>query len=380
MTRALIVVDTQVDFCEGGSLPVTGGNAVAGRIAELLAADHGYDHVVATRDHHIDPGSHFSESPDWVDSWPPHCVVGTPGAELHAAVAGYGFEAIFDKGEYAAAYSGFEGSSDGVSLADWLVDRSVTTVDVCGLTTDYCVRATALDAAADGFAVTVLLDLTAAVAPDRLEPVLDEFAAAGVAVPGATGHATGRTMAWADGAWTNPPAAVNEAGAALQVTAVEGSDAWRHTAYGFVHDTEHALLAPLAVGQAVEVRLRTTFTGEFDQAGVFVRADDEHWVKAGLEFADGVLNLGAVVTLERSDWSVAPVDWNGREVTVRVSRSVESLTIRAKVDGEPFRLVRVAPFSGRTVTAGPFLCAPTRAGFTATFLSWDLVPADASLH
>lgn len=384
MTRALIVVDTQVDFCEGGSLAVSGGTAVAGRIAELLAGDHGYDHVVATRDHHIDPGTHFSETPDWVDSWPPHCVVGTPGAELHAAVAAYGFEAVFDKGEYAAAYSGFEGRSDGVSLADWLVDRSVTAVDVCGLATDYCVRATALDAATDGFAVTVLLDLTAAVAPERLGAVLDEFAAAGVAlapdVPGATAHAAGRRMAWTDGAWTTPPAAVVEAGAGLEVTAVEGSDAWRHTAYGFVHDTEHALLAPLSVGQAVEVRLRTTFTGEFDQAGVFVKADDEHWVKAGLEFADGVLNLGAVVTLERSDWSVAPVDWNGREVTVRVSRSVESLTVRAKVDDEPYRLVRVAPFVGRGVTAGPFLCAPTRAGFTATFLSWKIVPADSSLH
>jgi regulation of enolase protein 1 (concanavalin A-like superfamily)/nicotinamidase-related amidase len=384
MSRALIVVDTQVDFCEGGSLAVAGGTAVAGQIAGLLAGDHGYDHVVATRDHHIDPGDHFSATPDWVDSWPPHCVVGTPGAELHAAVAGYGFEAVFDKGEYAAAYSGFEGRSNGVALADWLVDRSVTAVDVCGLTTDYCVRATALDAAADGFAVTVLLDLTAAVVPERLGPILDEFTAAGVilapAVPGVAGHAVGRRLAWDEGTWTNPPAAVAETGEALEVTAIEGSDAWRHTAYGFVHDTEHALLAPLAVGQAVEVRLRTTFTGEFDQAGVFVKADNEHWVKAGLEFADGVLNLGAVVTIERSDWSVAPVDWNGREVTVRVSRSVESLTIRAKVDGEPFRLVRVAPFSGRTVTAGPFLCAPTREGFTATFLSWEIVPADASLH
>jgi nicotinamidase/pyrazinamidase len=383
MSRALIVVDTQVDFCEGGSLAVTGGSAVADRIAGLLAGDHGYDHVVATRDHHIDPGDHFSATPDWVDSWPPHCVVGTPGAELHSAVVGYGFDAVFDKGEYAAAYSGFEGRSDGVGLADWLVDRNVTAVDVCGLTTDYCVRATALDAAADGFAVTVLLDLTAAVAPARLGTVSDELAAAGVAlvpaVPGA-GQAAGRRMAWADGVWTTPPVAAVEAGETLEVTAVEGSDAWRHTAYGFVHDTEHALLASLSVGQAVEVRLRTTFTGEFDQAGVFVKADDEHWVKAGLEFADGVLNLGAVVTLERSDWSVAPVDWNGREVTVRVSRSVESLTIRAKVDDEPFRLVRVAPFAGRRVSAGPFLCAPTRAGFTATFLSWDIVPADASLH
>jgi regulation of enolase protein 1 (concanavalin A-like superfamily)/nicotinamidase-related amidase len=384
MTRALIVVDTQLDFCEGGSLAVAGGAAVAARIADLLAGDHGYDHVVATRDHHIDPGAHFSAAPDFVDSWPPHCVVGTPGAELHPGIAGFGFAAVFDKGEYAAAYSGFEGRSAGVSLADWLVDRSVTAVDICGLTTDYCVRATALDAVADGFAVTVLLDLTAAVAPQRVEEVLDEFAAAGVvltsSLPGAVGHSGRTRVAWNDGTWTNPPAAVAGVGDALEVTAVEGSDAWRHTAYGFVHDSEHALLAPLAVGQAIEVRLNTTFSGQFDQAGIMVRADAEHWVKAGLEFADGVLNLGAVVTDERSDWSVAPVDWNGREVTLRISRATESLTIRAKVDDQPFRLVRVAPFAGRVVAAGPFVCAPTRAGFTATFLSWELAPADASLH
>lgn len=381
MTRALIVVDTQIDFCEGGSLAVADGSAVAGRIAELLAGGNAYDHVVATRDHHIDPGTHFSATPDYIDSWPVHCVAGTPGAELHPALAGVSFEAVFDKGEYAAAYSGFEGRSGGVSLADWLVDRKVTSVDVGGIATDHCVRATALDAVRDGFAVTVLLDLTAAVSPDRLPTVLEELAGAGVTLRQSKDRpAEDRRVEWAEGSWTNQPAEVTVAGDILEVTAVAGSDAWRHTSYGFVHDSEHALLAPLAVGQAVEVRLQTTFTGQFDQAGVMVRADAEHWVKAGLEFADGVLNLGAVVTLERSDWSVAPVDWNGRAVTVRVSRSAESLTIRAWVDDEPSQLVRVAPFVDGDVTAGPFLCAPTRAGFTARFLSWELVPADASLH
>ncbi|MFN8137315.1 MAG: DUF1349 domain-containing protein [Propionicimonas sp.] len=189
-----------------------------------------------------------------------------------------------------------------------------------------------------------------------------------------------RRVAWTEGAWTHPPVAVEADGDALAVTAVEGSDAWRHTAYGFVHDDEHTLLAPLEVGEAVEVVIETTFTGEFDQAGVFVRADDETWMKAGLEFADGALNLGAVVTLGRSDWSVAPVDWNGRRVTVRVSRGEDALVVRARVDDEPFRLVRVAPFPAGPASAGPFLCAPTRAGFTARFLDWRLTDADASLH
>jgi nicotinamidase/pyrazinamidase len=182
-TRALVVVDVQRDFCEGGSLEVSGGAGVAAAISELLTGPHGYAHVVATRDHHIDPGAHFSASPDFVDSWPPHCVVGTDGVELHDALTFRDFEAVFDKGEYAAAYSGFEGrSADGEALADWLSARGVDQVDVCGIATDYCVRATALDSARAGFATTVLLPLTAAVAPDRLPDALTALSGAGVVV------------------------------------------------------------------------------------------------------------------------------------------------------------------------------------------------------
>ena len=116
MTRALIVVDVQNDFCEGGSLAVAGGIAVAGAITEHLRTAAGeYAHVVATRDHHIDPGHHFAEQPDFLDTWPAHCVVGTDGVELHAALDREPLQAIFDKGEYAAAYSGFEGNADGVA-------------------------------------------------------------------------------------------------------------------------------------------------------------------------------------------------------------------------------------------------------------------------
>ena len=181
MTSALIVVDVQNDFCEGGSLAVAGGADVAQRIAELIGADHGYDQVVATRDHHVDPGDHFAEQPDFVDSWPAHCVAHTEGAQHHPSLDRAAFAAIFDKGEYAAAYSGFEGTSaDGVPLADWLRDRGVDRVDVCGIATDYCVKATALDAAHNGFATTLLLDLTAAVNPAAVERVIVELAEAGV--------------------------------------------------------------------------------------------------------------------------------------------------------------------------------------------------------
>ena len=180
--NALIVVDVQNDFCEGGSLAVAGGAEVGRQVAELIAGDHHYDHVIATRDHHLDPGDHFSDQPDYVDSWPVHCVAGTAGAELHPNLAGARFEAVFDKGEYAAAYSGFEGRSQGEPLADWLRDRGIVAVDVCGIATDYCVRATALDAAREGFTTTLLLDLTAAVAPANVEDVAVELAGAGVAI------------------------------------------------------------------------------------------------------------------------------------------------------------------------------------------------------
>jgi nicotinamidase/pyrazinamidase len=183
--KALIVVDVQRDFCEGGSLAVAGGAAVAAKISELLSGDHGYSHVVATRDHHIDPGAHFSEHPDFVDSWPRHCVVGTGGVEFHDALTYRDFDSVFDKGEHAAAYSGFEGKNDaGEALADWLTERGVGSVDVCGIATDYCVRATALDAAAAGFGTSVLLEMTAAVAPDRLPASLAALDSAGVRVTG----------------------------------------------------------------------------------------------------------------------------------------------------------------------------------------------------
>ncbi|MET8969370.1 isochorismatase family protein [Streptomyces hydrogenans] len=194
MHRALIVVDVQNDFCEGGSLAVTGGADVAAAITELVgeAAGSVYRHVVATRDHHIDPGAHFApdgEAPDYVDSWPRHCVAGTEGVGFHPnfapAVAGGAVQAVFDKGAYAAAYSGFEGRDEnGETLAGWLRERDVTEVDVVGIATDHCVRATALDAAREGFRVHVLLDLTAGVARDTTDRALAQLREAGVVLTG----------------------------------------------------------------------------------------------------------------------------------------------------------------------------------------------------
>jgi nicotinamidase/pyrazinamidase len=183
VTRALLVVDVQNDFCEGGSLAVTGCSAVAAAITGHLRSSD-YAHVVATRDHHVDPGGHFAEQPDYLDTWPAHCVAGTAGAELHPALDRAPLEAVFDKGEYAAAYSGFEGRADGVALADWLRERGVDAVDIAGIATDHCVRATALDAVAEGFAVRVLLHLTAGVAEASTDAALEQLRAAGVELAG----------------------------------------------------------------------------------------------------------------------------------------------------------------------------------------------------
>jgi nicotinamidase/pyrazinamidase len=186
MHRALIVVDVQNDFCEGGSLAVAGGADVAASVTDLIGEAAGsYRHVVATRDHHIDPGDHFSADPDFVTSWPVHCVAGTEGVGFHPnfapAVASGAVDAVFDKGAYAAAYSGFEGRDEnGSGLADWLRQRGVAEVDVVGIATDHCVRATALDAAREGFTTRVLLALTAGVSAPTTERALGEMRAAGV--------------------------------------------------------------------------------------------------------------------------------------------------------------------------------------------------------
>jgi nicotinamidase/pyrazinamidase len=189
--RALILVDVQNDFCEGGSLAVAGGAEVARRIStHVLGRLNEYAAVVATADWHEDPGGHFAEHPDFVDSWPPHCLIGTDGALFHPAAepAFKHVEAIFRKGEHAAAYSGFEGlAKEGdrrIGVAEWMRDRTIKQVTIVGIATDHCVRATALDAVREGFETTVLLDLTAGVARQSTDAALASMREAGVRLVG----------------------------------------------------------------------------------------------------------------------------------------------------------------------------------------------------
>lgn len=187
MSRALFIIDVQNDFTEGGALGVDGGAAVAASITEYLA-EHGerYDLVVASRDWHNpddDNGGHFAAAPDFVTSWPKHCMAGTPGAEYHPALDTARVDVHIRKGQGVPAYSIFEGTDDeGTSIAEVLERHGVTDVDVAGIATDYCVRASALDAIEHGRHVRVLRDLIAGVAAESSEAAIAELGHAGAAI------------------------------------------------------------------------------------------------------------------------------------------------------------------------------------------------------
>jgi regulation of enolase protein 1 (concanavalin A-like superfamily) len=189
-------------------------------------------------------------------------------------------------------------------------------------------------------------------------------------------------LPWSAGEWTHPPISATEHGEDLLVTAAEGSDAWRLTCYGFIHDSEHALLASFPSDSGMEVEFTASFSHQFDQAGIFVRVSPERWVKAGVEFADERPHVGAIVTNERSDWSLSPVpDWLGKRVLIRVSWVGDALTIRARAEHGSFQLVRVLPFEpGLDTFAGPYICAPTRAGLTVPFHAWRTTEPDRGPH
>ncbi|QLL23828.1 DUF1349 domain-containing protein [Actinobacteria bacterium IMCC25003] len=190
-----------------------------------------------------------------------------------------------------------------------------------------------------------------------------------------------KTIAWSEGTWTREPVSLLQDGAVLTVEAAAESDWWRTTSYGFIHDDGHALVKEFPNESAIEVSFILDYTEQFDQAGIFITADNENWIKAGVEFCDGCPQVGAVVTQRNSDWSVAPVaEWMNKEVTVRVSRSGDAVTVRAGINGD-LRLVRVAPLDpSRTWSAGPMFCAPTRAGLKISFTKWSEGPADSELH
>jgi regulation of enolase protein 1 (concanavalin A-like superfamily) len=183
------------------------------------------------------------------------------------------------------------------------------------------------------------------------------------------------------GTWLNPPVTTELTGDGFAVTAKEHSDFWRTTSYGFIHDTGHVLLNDFPQGSAIEASWILDYDHQFDQAGLMAFADSERWIKAGVEYADGAPQLGAVVTDVVSDWSVAPVNsWMNKEVHLRLSRSGDALTIRARCEG-PWQLVRLAPLDPqREWKVGIHLASPTRSGLTVRFTHLATGPADIDLH
>ncbi|MFM2024917.1 MAG: hypothetical protein RLZZ56_930 [Actinomycetota bacterium] len=183
------------------------------------------------------------------------------------------------------------------------------------------------------------------------------------------------------GNWLNEPENVTTIGSSLFVTAKENSDFWRTTSYGFIHDSGHALLNEFPQNSSVELTWRLNYREQFDQAGLLIWANEENWTKAGIEFADGAPQLGAVVTRTVSDWSVAPVSgWMEKDVQLRVSRSGDALTIRARCEGD-WQLVRLAPLDPKLDwKIGLHVASPSRAGLTVEFLNIKTGPADEALH
>ena len=187
---------------------------------------------------------------------------------------------------------------------------------------------------------------------------------------------------WEAGTWLNPPLAAEEQGDDLLVSALPGSDFWQGTFYGFDRDSGHALLAPFAPGQAVEVSFVVDYDVLYDQAGLLVRVDERTWVKAGVEISDGVPQLAAVVTHGLSDWSTAAMPgWAGRVVTLRASWDKDALILRARAEHEPWQMLRLTPFpAASAAAAGPYCCAPEREGLRVRFTGWQVGDADAALH
>ena len=190
-----------------------------------------------------------------------------------------------------------------------------------------------------------------------------------------------KEIPWSQGVWLNPPVNTVEVNSQLKVTTIHESDFWRNTSYGFVHDSGHALLTEFPAHSSMEVSFMLDYSGQFDQAGIIVHSDSQHWIKAGVESADGFPQVGAVVTSINSDWSLAPVvHWFGKEVTVRASRTTDALTIRARC-GEDDQLIRVAPIDASlSWSAGPHCASPVSTSLEVTFTRWTHGDADLALH
>jgi regulation of enolase protein 1 (concanavalin A-like superfamily) len=193
-----------------------------------------------------------------------------------------------------------------------------------------------------------------------------------------------RTLDWAELGWHNPPVSAVQGPGGLQVVTGEKTDFWRRTSYGFIHDDGHLLAAPMPSEAAIEVTFEAAYQAPFDQAGLMLRADEETWLKTGVELSDGRLWASVVVTAGTSDWSLAPLpdDLARSALVFRASRRGDAVTVRYRGEASrDWQLLRVAHLSpDAVVEAGPMCCSPSRAGLSVRFESVRLGPPEEQLH
>lgn len=178
-----------------------------------------------------------------------------------------------------------------------------------------------------------------------------------------------------DGVWLNEPERWTAQGDSLDIVTDKATDFWRKTHYGFCRDSGHFLGFRTAQAFTAELRVQCDFQALYDQAGIMVRVDAEHWVKAGIEFSDGRAMLSSVLTSGQSDWATAPYEHDAGDFWMRVTVADDVLRLQASADGKVWPLVRLAPFTiAQSYWVGPMACTPERAGLPVTFTGFSLKP------
>lgn len=181
--------------------------------------------------------------------------------------------------------------------------------------------------------------------------------------------------------WLNPPPAWDRTAEALTVETGERTDLWRDTLYGFRRDNGHALLVPVEGDFTAHLGFEGIYEALYDQAGLMLRQDETHWIKAGIELSDGVANLSVVVTRGASDWSTLALGPTPGPQRLRLTRLGGAVVIQARNDANRWQLLRVTPFPDGPLRIGPMACSPEGGGFQARFTEFILGPAVAqALH
>lgn len=187
-------------------------------------------------------------------------------------------------------------------------------------------------------------------------------------------------MNFLDGTWVNPPPVFEVSDNTLTLTTGAKTDFWQRTLYGFQRDDGHFLAFPAPSDFDAVLTFEGAFDQLYDQAGFMLRQSETHWIKAGVEFSDGVLNFSVVVTNGTSDWSVQAAPGEAGPFTIRVIRVGAAVVLHRK-SGNGWQLMRLAAFPEGAAQIGPMACTPERAGLSVKFRSLQIDrPPKEPLH